>query len=173
MPGVFRRTRHELLRHLLHRYGRGHWCLVADASELLVYPNAQIWSLKQLCNHLEVSGYDALHCQVVPSGAPDDWTARSIGEIGAAVAFRLRLLPAHERLKVVLSDPLSGGVFTAVVCANPAGQRIEQLEFRSRVPLLRYHSAMSIAADLRAVYPARLAELEGVVLCSTSCDHQA
>jgi hypothetical protein len=172
-PGVFRRTRHELLRHLLHRYGRGHWCLIADANELLVYPNAQIWSLKQLCDHLEVSDCDALHCQVVPSAAPGDWTAHSFSEVGAALGHRLQLLPTHERLKIVLSDPLNGGVFTAVVCANLAGQRIEQLELHSRVPLLRYHSAMSIAADLRAVCPAQLAELEGVVLCSTSCDHQA
>ena len=172
-PGIFRRTRHELMRHLLHRYGRGHWCLMADANELLVYPNAQMRSLKQLSSHLEVSGYDALHCQVVPTAVPDDWTGRSFGEIGAAVARRPQPRPTQERLKVVLSDPLNGGVFTAVVRASLAGPRIEQLVLHSRVPLLRYRSAMSIAADLRAVYPARLAELEEVALCSTSSNHQA
>jgi lipopolysaccharide biosynthesis glycosyltransferase len=172
-PGVLRRTRHELLRHLLHRYGRGHWCLMADTNELLVYPNAHVWSLKQLCDDLEASGYDALDCQVVQIAAADDWTAGSLDEIGPAIALRIQPAPTLERLKVVLSDSLDGRVFTAAVCANLAGPRIEQLELKSRVPLLRYRSAMSIAADVRAVYPARPAEFEGVVLCRTSCNRQA
>jgi len=144
-PGVLCRTRHEVLRHLLHRYGRGHWCLIADADELLVFQNAEPGSLKQLCVHLEASGYDAFHCPVVPEA-----------ERGESASY--------ERLNVVLSDPLDGRVFTAGVCASLAGPGIEQLEIHSRVPLLRYRSGMSIAADLLAVCPARLPEFEGTLL---------
>jgi hypothetical protein len=131
------------------------------------------WSLKQLCDDLEVSGCDGLQCQVVPIEAPDEWTGRSTGEIDAAVACWLQCAPTHERLQIVFGDSLDGRVFTATVWASLAGQRIEQLEIQSRVPLLRFRSGMSIATDLRAVHPARLAELEGVVLCSASCNRQA
>lgn len=48
------------LNGLLRVFGRGHWVLVVDADELLVYPDCESVSLPQFANRLEASGSDAL-----------------------------------------------------------------------------------------------------------------
>jgi len=45
---------------VLDRWGRGHWALVVDADELLVYPGADRASLPELCAHLDTLGAEAL-----------------------------------------------------------------------------------------------------------------
>jgi len=45
---------------LLHRYARGHWVLVVDADELLVFPGSGHTSLRTLCAHLDSLGSEAL-----------------------------------------------------------------------------------------------------------------
>lgn len=47
---------------LLHRYGKGHWCIVVDADELLFYPHSEMLSLRDLCAFLDSRGYNALDC---------------------------------------------------------------------------------------------------------------
>ena len=47
---------------LLCRYGIGHWCLVVDADEFLVYPNQEMLTLKKLCTFLERRNFNALRC---------------------------------------------------------------------------------------------------------------
>lgn len=44
---------------LLHRYGRGRWCVVVDTDELLTWPHASTVSLRSLCKFLEEHGHDA------------------------------------------------------------------------------------------------------------------
>jgi hypothetical protein len=45
---------------LLDRYARGHWVLVVDADELLVFPGSDQAGLKPLCAHLDAIGSEAL-----------------------------------------------------------------------------------------------------------------
>lgn len=47
---------------LLRRYGRGHWCLVADADELFIYPCDEKLTLHDLSLFLEDEGSNALDC---------------------------------------------------------------------------------------------------------------
>ena len=49
------------INHLLHRHGRGRWCLVADADELLDYPYSDTVRLPDLCRYLEQAGANAIH----------------------------------------------------------------------------------------------------------------
>jgi len=46
---------------LLQMYGLGHWCVVVDADELLVYPRCEDVSLRALCDFLEQNGYNTLN----------------------------------------------------------------------------------------------------------------
>lgn len=45
---------------LLKTYGSDHWCVIADADELFVYPDCEAVSLPQFCARLETCGYTAL-----------------------------------------------------------------------------------------------------------------
>lgn len=46
--------------HLLDRFGKGHWCLVVDPDEILVYPYWTTRSLPELTRHLEEEGRESL-----------------------------------------------------------------------------------------------------------------
>jgi len=46
---------------LLRRHGRDRWCLVADADELLDYPQSAKTALPGLCRYLDAQGKTALH----------------------------------------------------------------------------------------------------------------
>lgn len=50
----------EWLNGILHRWARGHWTVVADADELLVYPGCETASLPTLARRLEGEGADAM-----------------------------------------------------------------------------------------------------------------
>jgi glycosyltransferase involved in cell wall biosynthesis len=41
---------------LLKKYAEGHWCIIADADEILVYPHYEKVSLRQLCSFLDAEG---------------------------------------------------------------------------------------------------------------------
>lgn len=47
--------------HLLHKHGRGRWCLVVDSDELLDYPHSGTVRLPELCRYLDGIGANALH----------------------------------------------------------------------------------------------------------------
>ncbi len=45
---------------LMDVYGRGQWCLVADADELLVYPDCEQVNLPKFCDRLDTEGCEAM-----------------------------------------------------------------------------------------------------------------
>ena len=68
-------------------------------------------------------------------------------------------------MRIAIGDPINGKVFVAQVCVAKAhaNTRIDELECRSRVALLKYRRGMLIGRDLRAVHEARLAGTAGVI----------
>ena len=46
---------------LLRRHGRGQWCLVVDADELLDYPDSKRLDIPDICDYLESRSENALH----------------------------------------------------------------------------------------------------------------
>jgi glycosyltransferase involved in cell wall biosynthesis len=50
---------------LLNEYGVGHWCVVADTDELLVYQDYETEGLSVLCERLRSGGFDAFHCMLI------------------------------------------------------------------------------------------------------------
>jgi len=47
---------------LLNRHCQGHWCLVVDPDEILIYPYWQTRGLRELTRHLEEEGRESLFC---------------------------------------------------------------------------------------------------------------
>jgi glycosyltransferase involved in cell wall biosynthesis len=50
---------------LLNEYGVGHWCVIVDADELLVYQDYEKEKLSVLCARLRSNGFDAFHCMLI------------------------------------------------------------------------------------------------------------
>ncbi len=46
---------------LLDLYGVGHWCMVLDADELLIYPHCETVNLRKFCDFLEQEGSEGLY----------------------------------------------------------------------------------------------------------------
>ena len=61
-PGSFAESRFGIAwaNAVLDRWGRGHWVLIADADELLVFPGSDRVCLPSLCDHLDAIGSEAL-----------------------------------------------------------------------------------------------------------------
>jgi lipopolysaccharide biosynthesis glycosyltransferase len=162
--GSERRSRHEIVRHLLHRYGRGHWCVLVDADELLLYPHSEILSLKDLCTYLDRGGFEALACHVLDMVPPLGLVKSAYREGDDPRLFFPCFDPGHERIDSVLSDSLSRRVFTYSLLADVVGRQIGTLKCRSKVALLKYRSRMLIDSDLRGIGGARQADVTGAVL---------
>ncbi len=57
--------------YLLHRYGRGHWCLTVDPDEFLVYPHCDTRPLRALTDWLDASAirsFSAMMLDLYPKG---------------------------------------------------------------------------------------------------------
>ncbi len=62
-------------RSLLDLFGTGHWCLVMDADELLVYPHCETIRLKQFCDFLDSEGSESVFTfllDMYPEGSMED-----------------------------------------------------------------------------------------------------
>jgi hypothetical protein len=158
------RSRDAALRRLLHRYGEGHWCVLVDSDELLLYPHADVLSLKGLCSYLDAAGFEALDCHVVTGPRRDGLPAGGCDEGVDAGAIPAHHGANHERLRTLVSDPIRGRVFAASICVEKSGAGIAELKCCSRVALLKYRSGVLIGRELRAVCGERVADLEGVVV---------
>lgn len=70
----------DWLTHLLRRYGHGHWCVTADADELLVYPQHDSRDLRDLTTWMDRHGQvmlGAMMLDMYPKGPPDAQTYRA------------------------------------------------------------------------------------------------
>jgi hypothetical protein len=163
--GPKHRSRHAALRHLLHRYGQAHWCVLVDNDELLLYPHAEMLSLKNLCAYLDARGYEALACHVLEMASPATPAGRSYREGEDPRLVCPCFNPNYQYIDTVACDPMSGRVFTTSVAVDIAGERIDDpTHFRTKVPLLKYRSNLHIATEVQGVHGARLADVEGVLL---------
>lgn len=48
-------------KRLLDEYGTGHWCMVLDADELLVYPECETVNIRKFCDFLDSEGSEVLY----------------------------------------------------------------------------------------------------------------
>ena len=65
------------INYLLQKHGRGRWCLVADADELLDYPHADKVRLPDLCGYLDREGANAIHAVLL-----DLYPGVPLGQVG-------------------------------------------------------------------------------------------
>src|SRR3989338_2471874 len=152
---------------LLHRYGLGHWCVIADADEQLIYPDYEKISLKELCSRLDQDSFNALHCLLLdmyPSGplekagyqaGTEPLTAAPYFDAGPyTTELKKDYVPAWEMYH---SGPglLYGGMRQRVFGIKPC---------LSKFPLFKFNRGMHLSPGMHFIEGARVANMRGALL---------
>lgn len=150
---------------LLWRHGLGHWCVLVDADELLVYPHCESLGLARLCDVLAAGGHDAMQSFLldlyprgplqttgyVPGTDPRrvarwfDADSHFVKAWETHIYFNHRS-PAHRFL---------GGVRNRVFGVNPC---------LDKFPLVRFHDRMLLHLGLHEVEGARVSDIRSASL---------
>lgn len=152
---------------LLHRYGLGHWCVIADADEQLIYPHYETMKLRRLCDFLDENSFNALHCLLLdmyPGGplekadyqaGSDPLTAAPYFDAGAyTTELKKNYVPAWEMYH---SGPelLYGGMRQRVFGIKPC---------LSKFPLFRFTRGMHLSPGMHFIENAHVANIRGALL---------
>jgi Glycosyl transferase family 2 len=153
---------------LLRSYGVGHWCLVVDADELLVYPHCEEVSLRRLCQFLDgesSNAMDAVLLDMYP-GVPLDSIEYQPG------TNPLQVAPWFDAASY--STGMSGPLFLdehSIVYEGPArvfgGVRQRVFGMRpciSKFPLVKFDRSMFLSAGAHFIHHARSSEIRGALL---------
>lgn len=155
--GAYREARFGMdwLGALLFRHGHGHWCVTADADELLIYPGWDSRPLPDLVAHLDAAGRPAMGAMMLdlyPRGPLD----RADAPEGAPLTDRLPWFdPAPYRCRMVhprRNRILHGGVRERVFFASEP-QRGPTL---NKLPLIRWDRRYVYINSTHSALPPRL-----------------
>lgn len=153
---------------LLRRYGDGCWCLVLDADEMIVYPDFEIVSLRELCNFLDGECFDALDCVLL-----DMYPDKPLGEV--------RYTQGTDPLQIASwFDKASYNGFGTgpwyshdwnILHQGPVrllgGMRKRVFDIEacvSKVPLVKFRNSIALSAGAHFIQGARVADLRGALL---------
>jgi len=173
---------------VLDRWARGHWVLVVDADELLVFPGSDRVGLAALCAHLDAIGSEALPTIMLdcfPAGPLGQCDYRPADDLlGTAPLFEpptLRQEPVEEfphtlaygglreRLFFPDADPrrpltwLRRRAWNLAYRLGPLRRRLGWLApppspTLTKLPLLRWREGAALLGSTHRVAPMRLAE---------------
>lgn len=149
---------------LLNRYGRGCWCVIADADEILGYPHWDKLSLQQLCRFLDESRCDALRCHLLDmySDRPIRETVYVKGEDPFEVCPFFDA--EYEKVGGLFTEKSTGRSFRIDTHVGGMRRRVFGISpYCSKVPLLRYREEMNPAEGMHDVLGANFASIQGVV----------
>lgn len=111
----------EAQRHLLHRYGHPHWCVLGEAWEAIVEAEGQLVDLARLCAELDASGLE------VQEG----------------------LTAEGEELRLTARDVRTNRIFTATARGSRPACSWETAPLTSRVVAIRYNGNMRLDREAR------------------------
>ncbi len=154
------------VEYLLETYGRGHWCVVADADEILIYPHWEVLSLRDLCAFLDGEGSTALHCLLLDMYARGSFAEIDYrpGEDPLRVCPHFDTGPYAQRNRRRLNRK-TGRFFDFASFHDGMRQRVFGLELPlSKIPLLRYGAGTYLAQGMHTVEGAALSPVRGAVL---------
>jgi len=147
---------------LLHRYGEGHWCIVADADEMLMWPHWKELSLRELCGFLDGEGYNALHSFVLDMYSDKPVRLTSYEQGGDPLLSACFFDPdSHTKVPIVPCPRLS----QKFVVIGGVRKRIFGIEVcLSNFPLVRFGPEMFLSPGTHFIEGASIADIEGATL---------
>jgi glycosyl transferase family 2 len=154
--------------HLLRIYGIGHWCVIVDADELLIYPYCESLSLADLCRFLDDTSSNAMDCVLLdmypevpltqigyrsgtdPLQAASWFDGGPFTEVGAGPVY----MPGQN---IVHDGPerLFGGMRKRVFDANPC---------LSKIPLVKFTNSMFLSVGTHLIEGAHVSDIRGALL---------
>lgn len=135
-------TPHQVLRHLLERYGSGCWCLLPETDAVLVPPHADRATFADVCSYLDRHGFESMSFRRPRAG-------------------RVRAL---RTVRMFARDPLSDAVFSADIEIDPTDIAEEAGNGRTKLALLKYRTGLRFAEDFGAAADLRAADIRGAIV---------
>ena len=149
------------IRYLLDSYGRGHWCIVADADEILVYPNWEYIAFPDLCAYLTDEGASALHSILVDMYSESAFS-ETLYESGTDL---LHICPYYESASIVCVATLRERQAGAWRHYGGMRLRVFGLNVRlDKVNLFRYDPGIQLVGGMHSISGAPHSRLQGAVL---------
>ena len=147
----------DWLNWLKRKYAHGHWVVVADADEILIYPDWQSQPLPSLTAHLEQRGHKmmgALMLDMYPKGPPD---AQSYTP-GQDPMTCLQWFDAHDywvqQQRKLGNFWLQGGARARMFFAD----RPELAPTLNKIPLVHWSRGFAFVNSTHSALPSRLNE---------------
>jgi hypothetical protein len=162
---------------LLRRYGVGHWCLIVDADEVLIYPYYESIGLRQLCTFLEkerANAMDSILLDMYPDTALDAIrykegtdplliaqyfdSASDTSEVGGPQKYVVERWADRSTFgKLIYEGPprIFGGMRKRVFGLNPC---------LSKFPLVKFDRSLFLSLGAHFIEHARAAEIRGALL---------
>lgn len=153
---------------LLRRYGIGHWCLVVDADEALIYPHFEELTLRDFCSFLDSEQFNALDCillDMYPRGPLNRFHyMRGTDPLLVAPWFDTDSytkackgpLYIHEQKLIYEGvERTFGGMRKRVFGANPC---------LSKIPLIKFSKSMFLSPGTHFAQGARVPDIRGALL---------
>lgn len=137
------------------KYGHDHWCLTADADEILVYPHCDTRSLIQMTNWLDQTGtrsFGAMMLDMYPKGALDAQIYKS-GQDPFAILrwfdadnYRSKMQYGLQNLRI------QGGVRDRVFFSD----RPERAPSLNKTPLVKWNRRYTYVSSSHSLLPRHL-----------------
>ena len=163
------RTRQSYAKHrswidmLLHLFGVGHWCIIVDADELLVYPHMSKVKLRMFLNFLESRGWNALHALLVdmyPRGPVDRLNYRSGEDFRRVCQFFDP--PPYEAYPFVY--PGCGRNFNTRYCGGARKRVFGKSVCISEFPVVRFSRDIFLHYGRHSIENAKIADVQAALL---------
>ncbi len=148
---------------LLRRFGRGRWCIVADADELLVYPHMYQLPLHEFVRFLDDTGVTALHAAFLDLYAREPTAALNYRPGDDPLAICRYFDPAPFRH--VAYDHAGSRTTQNYLLADGVRRRLFGIETCcSKMPLLKCDNQMFVKSGQHSVENAVIGDLQAAML---------
>lgn len=149
------------VRHLLNLYGAGHWCIVVDADEMLVYPEWERRSLTDLCATLDAEGSTALPVLLLDMYS-DRPFASTVCEVGSDP---LAVCPFYEVDSIICAAPWKEAAAGRLQHHGGMRKRVFGLNPRlDKVSLFQHSPGMTLSPGMHTLQGGRFSRMRGAAL---------
>ncbi len=165
------RTRETYAKHtfwieaLLDRYGMGHWCVVVDADEFMVFPRSEETSLRHLVQYLDGNRYTGVRALLLDlfSKEPFDEIVYESGTDPLEVCAFFDADYCRQPVEVL--NRRTGFFWNHEAWAGGTRKRVFDVEScASKAPLFRYDKGVSPSVGTHHVGGVNHADVEAAVL---------
>lgn len=149
---------------VLHKYGAGHWCVIADCDEFFVYPHYEKMRLKELAAFLDAGGYTALHALLLDMYPGESWD-RVQYRPGQHPVEVCPFFDADSHRQVPYAYPKSASESPFRFVGGVRHRVFGIGDFcLSKFPMFRFARNMFLIDGFHAIEGARIPDLYGAVL---------